>query len=873
MLILRPLCLRRLGRLGAFLSLLLLGGTVPAFAQFTFWTGGNGTTTWNDPANWDNGTPTLTYDTLIDTNSAPMPVLVGVTGSTSSLTVGAFPGANATLTVLDGAVLTSNSSGTIGGQSGAIGAVTVNNATWTLASGIDVGSFGQGNLSVLAGGAVNVGDQLRLGADTAATGTMLISGVGSVVNVTNNTIIADSGFGNLTIENGGSLMLGQVSSSLIDQIGNAAGSNGTVLVTGANSTWTDLNDFLNVGGSGNGSLSILNGANVTATGVTIGFDTTSNGTLLISGNSANANSTFTVHSYLGVGEFGTGNLTVKDGGILDTSDTYQVSIGSFLNAQGNVTISNATWNGGTTGTLLTVGDDGHGNLSIENGGVVTVASASIASCNCGDGEAEVTGNGSSLNITEGAFIIGEVAAGNLSITNNGSVTAKEVRIGDIEAEGVGNVVVDGLHSLFTVNGNFAVGNDGNATLTVSGGALLNSITGGNATLGNGPHSSGIVLITGTNSTWTNQGDLYVGNQGVGNLDVEDGGTLTVTSGRIILGADDMAVSNLTICDNSTLNIGGTNGLQTQGGNYTFTLEGGTVNVQTLDLTTALNVTLVASTVSTINTNALNATFSNVLSGGGDLMKAGAGTLTVAGANTYTGNTTVAGGKLQVNGTMASSSFSILAGSKLAVGASNLLPATARVTVAAGGNVDLSSFNQTLGNVTNNGFITGTGLLTIGSNFVLAGNGTITANVSLAVGAHVAPGNSIGTLSAANLTWGGSTDTSATAFFQLSNTDSTSDKIVLTGDLFKGAGTTFKFDFGNTGLGTNGSPTVYTLLSYGGLTDFVTGDFTYGNLTSGYTGTFDLSGNNLYFTVVPEPATWGLLLGVTGLFAALRRKRK
>ena len=89
-------------------------------------------------------------------------------------------------------------------------------------------------------------------------------------------------------------------------------------------------------------------------------------------------------------------------------------------------------------------------------------------------------------------------------------------------------------------------------------------------------------------------------------------------------------------------------------------------------------------------------------------------------------------------------------------------------------------------------------------------------------------------------------------------------------LDKGSGTTFAFDFLNSG----GSGFTYTLINFG-LTDFSVGDFSYANLASGLTGNFTLNSGNLQFTTsaIPEPSTYAMLIGGLGMLAFLRRRSK
>ena len=108
---------------------------------------------------------------------------------------------------------------------------------------------------------------------------------------------------------------------------------------------------------------------------------------------------------------------------------------------------------------------------------------------------------------------------------------------------------------------------------------------------------------------------------------------------------------------------------------------------------------------TVGGNNSSTTYKGVLSGSGSLIKTGSGTLILAGANTYTGNTSVSAGTLQVDGSTTSpttvNSGATLAGDGLV---------NAAVTVVAGGSVAPGANNLTVSNLT----FSGTGTINVGS---------------------------------------------------------------------------------------------------------------------------------------------------------------
>jgi hypothetical protein len=204
--------------------------------------------------------------------------------------------------------------------------------------------------------------------------------------------------------------------------------------------------------------------------------------------------------------------------------------------------------------------------------------------------------------------------------------------------------------------------------------------------------------------------------------------------------------------------------------------------------------VVMNTTTTITTAAMNgydATISGNVSGAGSLIVTGSPNYTtdeliLSGTGTNTGSTTVDNGTLIVNG--------------------NFSAATGAVTVNAG---------STLG---------GTG--TVGGVTTVSGG--------------IAPGSGgIGTLNiAANTTW-----VAGNSWIYELGATTVSDRLAITGNFTKGAGSNFAFDFSNTGAAGT-----YTLATWTGTTNFVAGDFSANNLAAGNTGAFALVGNSLVLNV-------------------------
>ena len=207
------------------------------------------------------------------------------------------------------------------------------------------------------------------------------------------------------------------------------------------------------------------------------------------------------------------------------------------------------------------------------------------------------------------------------------------------------------------------------------------------------------------------------------------------------------------------------------------------------------------------------TMGGAITNAGGLTKLGGGTLSLNGNNSYSGATRVSNGTLRVNG--------------------------------------VSS---------------GTGGLTVYSNATLGGTGSL-RGVTIADGAWLAPGNSIGTLTVSNLTLG----SGSLLNFELAATNA-SDKVIDLGTL-----TLAQMSFSNFAFTTNsgfGAGT-YTLIDaalHNGIFNPVTNEAFYGFIGTVYLGGTD--GNDLIMSVtsaIPEPSTIALL-GL-GALLALRRARR
>ena len=215
-------------------------------------------------------------------------------------------------------------------------------------------------------------------------------------------------------------------------------------------------------------------------------------------------------------------------------------------------------NGGSTLRVVSGSDLDTGSLSIADGGTI-----------------DVIGAGSTFDVLgTSPALIGTMGAGTLNISGGGSVSSAGTginsgpRLGDT-AGATGTAAVSGTGSSWSNSGNLTVGNAGAGTLTIQDGGTVSNDAG---RIGVMSGSSGEVTVSGAGSTWTNSGGLSVGGSsasagGTGALTVGVGGTVNVAA-------------TTKIWDDGTINLVGgtinTGALEFAGSTFNFTF--GTLNI-------------------------------------------------------------------------------------------------------------------------------------------------------------------------------------------------------------------------------------------------------------------------------------------------------
>ena len=209
-----------------------------------------------------------------------------------------------------------------------------------------------------------------------------------------------------------------------------------------------------------------------------------------------------------------------------------------------------TW---TVGEGLYVGDEGAGELIIENGGRVETGTlfASLAALK-GDGVLEASGvvldgvnlvfdathglpqtvnfgSGGQLKVTadgRGDLGAGYRGTGELTIAEGIEVVSAYGYLGYSEGAD-GRATVRGMNSRWEIEEELFVGREGVGELLIEEGGTV--FTGSRGYVGDSQGAQGRVTVSGAGSAWAVE-SLYVGNLGTGELVVEDGGSVSTRLG-------------------------------------------------------------------------------------------------------------------------------------------------------------------------------------------------------------------------------------------------------------------------------------------------------------------------------------------------------
>lgn len=596
-------------------------------------------------------------------------------------------GGNGELKILAGSTVDSQRA-ILGEGAGTEGATLISGAgsRWTVAADTVIGNAGVSTLTVTGGG--------KLLSGTTTVIANLYSASGSEVTLTRLGSSLETG--QLIVGNGGSarLTVEAAASATSDSAIIGRHSTSVATVTGDGSTWVagDLQiggDVADPGGaSGNGTLNVTAGGKVNSTAARLGTVAGATGAAIIDGEG----SAWTVGSGgLAIGDAGTGSLAVTGGGIVGSQ---AVVLGNSAASTGSARISGVGSTLRSEGDII-VGRGGNAMMSVEAGGAVESRNGVVAALGGSSSSVTVTGGGSSWTMT-GTLIAGyqDTASAEVTASAGGNIRAGEVVLGDLSRSS-GTMTITGASSNVTAyvdsglgaSGRMTVGQSGSGGLTVTNGASLNAYL---FSVGSSAGSDGAVLVNGIGSRVSVGDTLVIGAAGNGSVEVTGGAALAAPTILIASSAGSAGVLNVGAASGQTARSAGTidaqaisfgagagrivfnhsqtaylvkadisgagsvvaeNGVTTLAGNNSYsggtTISGGTLK----GIAGSFGSGEIANDAALVVDGA--GRLSNAIHGRGSFEKTGAGNLELSAVSTYLGPTTVSGGKLSVNGSLAS----------------------------------------------------------------------------------------------------------------------------------------------------------------------------------------------------------------------------
>lgn len=220
------------------------------------------------------------------------------------------------------------------------------------------------------------------------------------------------------------------------------------------------------------------------------------------------------------------NMTITDGGTVTSPNYGYVAYGANSASAVSVTGAGSTWNSGAVN--LGVGTDSTGSLSIADQGTVNTGFVTVGTGAGSTGAVSVSGPGSALNIHGDLWVGMYQANGTLNIEDGGAMSSTRASVA-MGANSQSSVLVTGSNSTWTNTGILEVGlgNDSEGSLYVLDGGkvttrelqLANNANG----VSNG--SAGNVVVDGAGSELTSSGQLTVGGSGVGRMTISNAGTV------------------------------------------------------------------------------------------------------------------------------------------------------------------------------------------------------------------------------------------------------------------------------------------------------------------------------------------------------------
>jgi len=337
--------------------------------------------------------------------------------------------------------------------------------------------------------------------------------------------------------------------------------------------------------------------------------------------------------------------------------TTSPTINTLTQTQGDVTLNlNSTTFTTTNGTNNVMGSAGLTSTLRVSGGNFRPGGLSIASVAGSTGNLFL-GTGAIARTTSGPFYVGTFGTGNFSLQSGATLLSTNGAAIGVNAAAIGAATVTGQDSTWTINSTpLVVGSFGNGTLNIINGG---AVTAASLEVGEQLASNGVLTLSGNLSTFSTTGTANIGGNSA---------ALPATSATVNIGTG------------STMTLGGTTNLRT---NSVVNITGGTLNLNTINITAGSKVNWSAGTVNFANAPTITTAVIDSLLAGGRTIGTNRTLSATAGTFTLATPLDLAGGTISVP--------TFIINANMDLGAFSTITATNQITIQTGATVKIRNF--------------------------------------------------------------------------------------------------------------------------------------------------------------------------------------
>jgi len=465
-----------------------------------------------------------------------------------------------------------------------------------------------------------------------------------------------------------------------------------------------------------------------------GLPTASDDVMVQFGYTATVSSAGAVAGNLFVGGFGdSGNLVVTDAGVLAVSNSFTMYGTSSLSVQngGTLNVTTPVGQGSTIGAsagteTVTVSGTGSSftysggllilggttsnvtNFTVSGGGLFSTSSMIYLGNSGGTGNLTVTGANSRMTSTNSLYIGASSAAGaSMTINAGGQVSDASAILGSFGT--TGNVTVSDVGSSWTTSGSVFIGtantNTG-GTVLVQNGATASS---GSLSIGTQNGLAATLTVTGTGSTWTDNGAFTLAANALATVNVSAGGKLAMKGNASLSSTFTITDPGSVWTNTAVTTINGNSGIVSL-------LNGATANTGAVNINQTLTSPVTVSGTGTSWTaGALNITDASATAV--PLLITGGGSMTTTGLMVSSGNVDVSGSGSSLGSTGDSYVGSSSGGASVTV--------ESGATLTTGGTMHIAWFSPAVGSMT----VTGAGSVWNANNIQVGQGGIGSLNVT------------------------------------------------------------------------------------------------------------------------------------------------